>query len=62
MHIFDDFGEYDEEPLNVVELMAELLFRNIKPDMLDIVQSKCLVYLIELAEKMLWIPEEKIHE
>jgi hypothetical protein len=64
VHIFGDFGGYAEEPLNVVDLMAEanLLVRNTRPNLLDAVQSKFLVCPIELAEKMLWIPEEKIHE
>lgn len=59
--LFGDFGRHSESPLNEPELIAAAaeLIRQNEPELLDIVESTKLICPIEIAERMLWIPEEK---
>jgi hypothetical protein len=59
--IFGDFGTHTQSPLNEPELIvaAAELIHNIKPNLLELVKSIYLICPIEIADRMLWIPEPK---
>jgi hypothetical protein len=59
--IFGDFGTHTQSPLNEPELIiaAAELIHNTKPNLLELVNSTYLICSIEIADRMLWIPELK---
>jgi hypothetical protein len=59
--IFGNFAKHSQSPLNEPELIvaAAELIRNIKPESLELVNSTHLICPIEIADRMLWMPEPK---
>jgi hypothetical protein len=59
--IFGDFGTHTQSPLNEPELIvaATELIHNTKPNLLELVNSTYPICPIEIADRMLWIPEPK---